>query len=128
LNFFGFFGFFSKKEKKRESGQTQPLGLGHNWLGPNQGLINWLAACKNEFCMQQPRRGRKRQSWEEEVAWRGGLGRDEVVRPVARGASVEVMVAGVGCGRKKKKLQRREESWKEKREKVTVAALPLMRS
>jgi hypothetical protein len=78
--------------------------------------------------MQQPRRGRKRQSWEEEVAWRGGLGRDEVVRPVARGASVEVMVAGVGCGRKKKRLQRREESWKEKREKVTVAALPLMRS
>jgi hypothetical protein len=38
------------------------------------------------------------------------------------------MVAGVGCGRKKKKLQRREKGWKEKREKVTVAALPLVRS
>jgi hypothetical protein len=38
------------------------------------------------------------------------------------------MVAGVGCGRKKKTLQRREKSWKEKREKVTVAALPLVRS
>jgi len=54
--------------------------------------------------MQQPRQERKRQSWEEEVAWRGGLGRDEVVRPVDQGASAEVMVAGVGCGRKKKKL------------------------
>jgi hypothetical protein len=29
---------------------------------------------------------------------------------------VEVLVAGVGCGRKKKKLQRREKGWKEKRE------------
>ena len=38
------------------------------------------------------------------------------------------MVARVGCGRKKKKLQRREKSWKEKKEKVTVAALQLMRS
>ena len=55
---------------------------------------------------------------------------------MAQGASAEVMVAGVGCGRKKKKLQKREKSWKEKREKswkekrekVTVAALPLMRS
>jgi len=54
--------------------------------------------------LQQPRRERKRQSWEEEVAWRGGLGRDEVVRQVDQGASAEVMVAGVGCGRKKKKL------------------------
>jgi len=78
--------------------------------------------------MQQPRRGRKRQSREEEVTSRGGLGRDEVVRPMAQGASAEVMVAGVGCGRKKKKLQRREKGWKEKREKVTVAALPLVRS
>jgi hypothetical protein len=58
--------------------------------------------------MQQPRRGRKRQSREEEVAWRWGLDRDKVVRSVAQGASAEVMVAGVGCGRKKKKLQRRE--------------------
>jgi len=47
---------------------------------------------------------------------------------VAQEASAEVMVVGVGCGRKKKKLQRREKGWKEKREKVTVAALPLMRS
>ena len=78
--------------------------------------------------MQQPRRGRKRQSREEEVAWRWGLDRDKVVRPMAQGASAEVMVAGVGCGRKKKKLQRREKGWKEKREKVMVAALPLVRS
>jgi hypothetical protein len=28
----------------------------------------------------------------------------------------EVLVAGVGCGRKKKKLSRREKGWKEKRE------------
>ena len=54
--------------------------------------------------MQQPRRGRKRQSKEEEVAWRGGLGHDEVVRPVAREATTEVMVAGVGHGKKKKRL------------------------
>jgi hypothetical protein len=39
-----------------------------------------------------------------------------VVRPVSQEASAEVMVAGVGCGRKKKKLQRREKGWKEKRE------------
>jgi hypothetical protein len=39
------------------------------------------------------------------------------------------MVARVGCGRKKKKSCRvREKGWKEKREKVTVAALPLVRS
>jgi hypothetical protein len=72
--------------------------------------------------MQQPRRGRKRQSKEEEVAWRGGLERDEVVRPVAQEATTEVMVAGVGHGRKKKKLQRREKGWKEKSERVAVAA------
>jgi hypothetical protein len=30
------------------------------------------------------------------------------------------MVARFDCARKKKKLQRREKSWKEKREKVTV--------
>ena len=78
--------------------------------------------------MQRPQRRRRRQRREEEVAWRGGLGRDEVIRPVAQGASAEVMVAGVGCGRKKKTLQRREKSWKEKREKVTVAVLPLVRS
>ena len=29
---------------------------------------------------------------------------------------------------RRKKLQRREKGWKEKREKVTVAALPLVRS
>eukprot|EP00258_Populus_trichocarpa_P031979 XP_024447998.1 uncharacterized protein LOC112325536 [Populus trichocarpa] len=78
--------------------------------------------------MQQPRRGRTRRSREEKVAWRGGLRRDKVVRPVAQEASAEVMVAGVGCGRKKKKLQRREKGWKEKRESrdgclVLVAAL-----
>jgi hypothetical protein len=50
------------------------------------------------------------------------------VWPVAQEASAEVTVAGVSCGRKKKRLQRREKSWMEKREKVTVAALPLMRS
>ena len=47
---------------------------------------------------------------------------------MAQGASAEVMVARVSCGRKKKKLQRREKGWKEKREKVMVAALPLVRS
>jgi hypothetical protein len=31
-------------------------------------------------------------------------------------------------GGRRKKLQRREKGWKEKREKVTVAALPLVRS
>jgi len=66
--------------------------------------------------MQRPRRGSKRQSKEKEVAWRGGLGRDEVVWLVAQEASAEVMVAGVGYRRKKKKLQRREKGWKEKRE------------
>jgi len=40
----------------------------------------------------------------EEVVWRGGLGRDEVFRPVAQEASDEGMVAGVGCWRKKKKV------------------------
>ena len=47
---------------------------------------------------------------------------------MAQEASAEVMVARVGYGRKKKKFQRREKSCKEKREKVTVAALPLLRS
>jgi len=47
---------------------------------------------------------------------------------VDQGPSTEVMVARVGCGKKKKELQRREKSWKEKREKVMVATLPLMRS
>jgi hypothetical protein len=37
-------------------------------------------------------------------------------------ASTEVMVAGVGCGRKKKRLQRREKGWKEKRERAAMAA------
>jgi hypothetical protein len=41
---------------------------------------------------------------------------------VAQEASAEVTVAGVGCERKKKKLQRREKGWKEKRERVAVAA------
>jgi hypothetical protein len=35
---------------------------------------------------------------------------------VAQEASAEVVMAGVGCGRKKKTLQRREKGWKEKRE------------
>jgi hypothetical protein len=56
------------------------------------------------------------------------FGRAGDVWPVAQEASAEVTVAGVGCVRKKKRLQRREKSWKEKREKVMVAALPLMRS
>ena len=47
---------------------------------------------------------------------------------MAQGASAEVKVARFGCARKKKKLQRREKSWKEKREKVTVAAPPLVKS
>ena len=59
---------------------------------------------------------RKWQSRKEKVAWRGGLERDEVVRPVAQEASAEVTVAGVGCEREKKRLQRREKGWKEKRE------------
>jgi hypothetical protein len=58
--------------------------------------------------MQQPRQRRKRQSREEEVVWRGGLGRDEVVRPVAPEASAEVTLARVGYEREKKRLQRRE--------------------
>jgi hypothetical protein len=78
--------------------------------------------------MQLPQRRRRSQRREEEVAWRRGLGRDELVRLVAQGALAEVMVAEVGCRRKKKTLQQREKSWKEKREKVTVAALPLVRS
>ena len=47
---------------------------------------------------------------------------------MAQEALVDGMVVRVGCGRKKKKLQRREKGWKEKREKVTVVALPLMKS
>jgi hypothetical protein len=79
--------------------------------------------------MQQPRRGSNRESKEKEVAWRGGLGCDEVVRPMAQEASTEVMVVGVGCGRKKKKVtEERERLEREEREKVTVAALPLVRS
>jgi hypothetical protein len=35
---------------------------------------------------------------------------------------VAVVEAGVGYGRKKKKLQRREKRWKEKRERVVLAA------
>jgi len=67
--------------------------------------------------MERPRRGSKRQSREKEVAWRGGLGRDEVVRPVAQEASIEVMVAGGGCGRKKKKVaEERERLEREERE------------
>jgi hypothetical protein len=44
----------------------------------------------------------------EEVVWRGGLRHDEVVWPVAQEASVEGMVAGVGCWRKKEKVCRGE--------------------
>ena len=54
------------------------------------------------------------------MAW--GLGHDEMVWPMAQEASTEVMVAGVGCGRKKKRLQRREKGWKEKRERAAMAA------
>ena len=35
---------------------------------------------------------------------------------------VAAVEAGVGYGRKKKKLQRREKRWKEKRERVAAAA------
>ena len=67
--------------------------------------------------MQRPRRGSKRQSREKEVAWLGGLRRDEVVQLVAQEASAEVMVAGVGCGRKKKKVvEERERLEGEERE------------
>jgi hypothetical protein len=58
--------------------------------------------------MQRPRRGSKRQR-EKEVAWREGLEGDEVVRPVAQEVSAEVMVAGVGYGRKKKKVIKERE-------------------
>jgi transposase len=52
------------------------------------------------------------------TTWRGGgLAEDDGVLPVV--AAVE---AGVGYGRKKKKLQRREKCWKEKRERVAVAS------
>jgi len=38
----------------------------------------------NSACSSHGEQERKKwQSIEEEVAWRGGLGRDEVVRPVA---------------------------------------------
>ena len=47
---------------------------------------------------------------------RWGYGRAEDVWPVAQKAVAEVTVAEAGCGRKKKKLQRREKGWKEKRE------------
>jgi len=51
------------------------------------------------------------------TTWRGGsLAEDDGVLQVV--AAVEV---GVGHGGKKKRLQRREKRWKEKREKVTVA-------
>jgi len=86
---------------------AQPFGLART--GPTQSHVYYsAAACKNEFCMQRPRRRRRRQHSEEKVAWLRGLGRVEDVGPVAQEASTEVMVAGVGCGRKKKKLQRRE--------------------
>ena len=52
------------------------------------------------------------------TTWRGGgLAEDDGVLPVV--AAVE---AGVGYGRKKKRLQRREKGWKERRERVAVAA------
>jgi len=57
--------------------------------------------------MQRPHQGSKRQSREKKVAWRGGLGRDEVVRPVAE--------VGVG-GRKKKVADERERLEGEERE------------
>jgi hypothetical protein len=41
---------------------------------------------------------------------------------MAQEALTGVMVAGVGCGRKKKRLQRREKGWKEKRERAAMAA------
>jgi len=53
-----------------------------------------------------------------QTTWRGGgLPEDDDVLPVV--AAVE---AGVCYERKKKKLQRRERCWKEKRERVTVAS------
>jgi hypothetical protein len=73
--------------------------------------------------MQRLRRGRKRQSRQKEVAWRGGLGRDEVVRPVAQEASTEVMVARVGCGRKKKKSCRGERKAGRRRERRSRSLL-----
>jgi len=52
------------------------------------------------------------------TTWRGGgLAEDDGVLSLV--AAVE---AGVGYGREKKKLQRREKGWKEKRERVAVAA------
>ena len=52
------------------------------------------------------------------TTWRGGgLAEDDGVLPVV--ATVE---AGVGYGRKKKRLQRIEKGWKERRERVAVAA------
>jgi hypothetical protein len=65
--------------------------------------------------MQRPQR-RRRQRREEKVAWLRGLGRAEDVWTVAQETSTEVMVAGVGCEREKKRLQRREKGWQEKRE------------
>jgi len=65
--------------------------------------------------MQRPQR-RRRQRREEKVAWLRGLGRAEDVWTVAQETSTEVTVAGVGCEREKKRLQRREKGWQEKRE------------
>jgi hypothetical protein len=94
LDFFCFF-FFKKGHQARPS----YCHLGRAKTGPAKSLINYsAAACRNEFCMQQPQRR------EEEVPWRGGLGRDEVVRPVAQEASAEMTVAEVDCGRKKRWL------------------------
>ena len=53
----------------------------------------------------------------------GGLAEDDGVLSLV--AAVEV---GVGYGREKKRLSRREKGWKEKREKVMIVALPLVRS
>ena len=47
----------------------------------------------------------------------GGLVEDDGVLPL-----VAAMEASVGYGREKKRLQRREKGWKEKRERVAVAA------
>jgi len=77
-------------------------------VGLNLGI--WEGhACKDEF-MQQPQRRRRRQHREEEVAWRGGLGCDEVVRLMAQGVSA---VGGrrKGCRRKESAEKRGKTSW-----------------
>ena len=109
------FGFFFKK---KNGGRAKPSHLDWAKTGPAQMQLNYSAAtCRNEFfCIQLPQRKRRRQRREEKIAWLRGLRRAEDVWTVSQKASAEVMVAEVGCERKKKRLQRREKGWKEKRE------------